>query len=793
MFRHSLMRCASVSAATLTLSSSLALAQQSLPTIDVGGARRATSAHAGGIRQPNATASARQSNSAPQTSAPSLFPSAPKTPEEGYVVRNATTGMKLDIPIKETPSSIAVVPSQVLQDQNATRLQDAIENVSGVQSNNNDAEGYMFFIRGFRSTLLFRNAVSFGDTAPGALDTANIERIEVLKGPASMLFGRTEPGGVINIVTKQPLALPRAVVEQQIGSYDHYRTQWDISTPVPSVSGLAARVSGAYQNSGSFRKFQGGDRLLIAPVVSYRPSDWTEFTLDTQFFTNRTQSDLGQPSLSPLGPLLFTLPNNFSIQEPNDPRDRFDSHNISYNFRQNLSEDWKITNRFLYSDLSMAKPNISGLTVRPDNVTFDRVSQFQAQTGRTFSTNLDLNGKFETFGAKHNFLFGLDYLNSYYDYYFGSGADLYPVNLYAPIFGTAPSHAIWDAVVGRGFKFHSSVLTRQKGMYVQDYITPFDRLHLLIGARYDVADIVRGTASSNFDTGDIADVLAPSKNAAIAARLSASPQTFTGWTPRMGAVFDITPEVSAYGSYSRSFGSGNGFDALRKALPPEKALQWEFGLKAQALKDVSATLAFFQITKTNVATRDFTSTDPSAVRLAGLQRSRGVELDVIGRLTDRMTVLANYAYIDAKVIADAPVNRLNPFGALDPQIYGEAGGFLGSHLSNIPRHSGKIALTYDFGDNGLGWRVGGSVTAQTHSWGDLQNTFLLNGWGRLDAFASYATLVDGHKLTAQLNLRNLNNVHYFEAVDDFFNYNVPPFLRTPAKPFTATGTLAVEW
>ncbi len=316
-----------------------------------------------------------------------------------------------------------------------------------MQSNNNDAEGYIFYIRGFRNTFLFRNAVSYGDNAPGIVDTANVEKIEVLKGPASFLYGRSEPGGLINITTKQPLAERRVVLEQQIGAYDHYRTQWDVSTPVGGVDGLAARLSGAYQNAGSFRKFQGGNRLLVAPVVSYRPSNWTEFTLDTQFFTNRTQSDIGQPSLGPYGRLPFPLPNSLSIQEPVDPRDGSTANNLSYNFRQNLMRTGASPIGFpIHSSLSGSRTTPAGRSA--DNATLDRVSQYQSQTGRTFSTNIDLNGKFQTFGAKHDFLFGLDYLDSYFNYYLGSGADFYPLNLYAPTYGTIPSFAIQDAIAG---------------------------------------------------------------------------------------------------------------------------------------------------------------------------------------------------------------------------------------------------------------------------------------------------------------------------------------------------------
>jgi iron complex outermembrane recepter protein len=186
----------------------------------------------------------------------------------------------------------------------------------------------------------------------------------VLKGPASVLYGRADPGGLINIITKQPLDAPRYVVEQQIGSFNHYRTQWDISQPVASTPGLAFRFSGAYQTEGSFRSFQGGRRLLLAPVVSYRPSDWTEFTLDTQFLGQVQQSDAGFPVVA-AGPAAIPLSRSF--QEPNDPKDKAQNINIGYTFRQNLTEDWKVTNRFLYTSTpALNKQNIIGFLLRSD-------------------------------------------------------------------------------------------------------------------------------------------------------------------------------------------------------------------------------------------------------------------------------------------------------------------------------------------------------------------------------------------------------------------------------------------
>ncbi len=783
-----LLRGVSAGALLFAFASECARAQQALPTIDIGGQRRAPSSRISGppTGQPVA----------PAPGPSSRFPSEPRTPAAGYVVRDASTATKSNIPIMQTPASIEVVPKQVIQDQQATLLQDALENVSGVRSSNDDLNSYNFNIRGFQSLYIYRNNLAIPGGESGLVfDTANLERIEVLKGPSSILFGRAEPGGLINLVTKQPLDQPLYRVEQQIGSFDFYRTQWDFSTPIASIPGLAARVSGAYQNNGSFRKFHGGERVFIAPVVSYRPSDWTELTLDTQYLGAKAQSEVGVQSVSPG---LLPVPLSRSFQEANDPRDRADGYVISYKFRQNIEKDWKVTNRFHYAYGNFTFPNLVPFCttiycIDPDARTLQRLVSYQNMNSRTFSTNIDLEGKFTTFGATHTALMGLDYLNSGYDYYFANGSPFYPIDIFNPVYGTVPTYAFQDGLLGTGFKFHSSVLTRQKGLYVQDYVSLLeDKLHLLIGARYDVAAVNRGRAISDY-SGDPALIVFPSKEGAIADRLSRPTVTHTGWSARVGLLYDLLPQLSVYGSLSRSFGAQNGVGAARDTLPPQRGLQYEVGFKAEPLPGLTATLAFFQITKSGVGVRDFTSPSPDAQKLSGLQRSRGVELDVVGNLSDHLSLIGNYAYIDAKVISDDLVNRLNPFGTLDPAVFGTPSGLYGNHLANVPRHSGKVFAIYNFGESGLGWRLGLGVTASTQAWGDIQNTFLMPGWARLDGFASYTTLIEGHKLTAQLNLKNINNVQYYSGPDNFFYTQNAQQTAFPMAPFTATGTLRFEW
>ncbi|MGH8614869.1 MAG: TonB-dependent siderophore receptor [Gammaproteobacteria bacterium] len=190
--------------------------------------------------------------------------------EVGYTVPNASTATKTDTPIMETPVSIQVVPRQVLQDQQAIRIEDAVKNVSGVQTSfNYGTENYPdFFIRGFNTNAtVFRN----GFRAYGDFGTANLERIEVLKGPASVLYGRIEPGGLINLVNKRPLFSPYYSIQQQFGSYDLYRTTIDATGPLLSDSSLAYRFNLEYLDKNSFRDFVSTERIFVAPSLTWPP------------------------------------------------------------------------------------------------------------------------------------------------------------------------------------------------------------------------------------------------------------------------------------------------------------------------------------------------------------------------------------------------------------------------------------------------------------------------------------------------------------------------------------------
>ncbi|MEW6296597.1 MAG: TonB-dependent receptor [Thermodesulfobacteriota bacterium] len=214
--------------------------------------------------------------------------------ERAYTVKEATTATKTRTPILETPASIQVVPEQVIEDQAPRRLRDVYRNVSEVQpdfTGGNVSATEVPIIRGFQDFSIYRNGFRTGQLAP--LDFANVERVEVLKGPSSVLYGLAEPGGLLNIVTKRPVDDTFAILEQEFGSYDRYRTTIDANAPLLGDGSLLGRINLAYTSDDTFRDHDGIDRIFVAPTLAWRPSDATELILDFSYSYEKYPFDHG--------------------------------------------------------------------------------------------------------------------------------------------------------------------------------------------------------------------------------------------------------------------------------------------------------------------------------------------------------------------------------------------------------------------------------------------------------------------------------------------------------------------
>jgi|CXWL01.1.fsa_nt_gi iron complex outermembrane receptor protein len=691
---------------------------------------------------------------------------------QSYTADRAMSATKTDTPLQETPVSVQVVPRQVIDDQKTSRLAEVLENISGVRMNQTLGGGDHFIIRGFGTVgSVFRNGLlstsPFG--FPGEFDTGNIERIEVVKGPAAVLYGRIQPGGLINVVTKRPIPQLMGALEQQFGSYEFYRTLWDVNAPITSDQTLSVRFAGAYQNAGSFRDFHFTDRKQFSPSITWRPTESTTITVDVEVLKQDYRPDNGIPVI---GTRPAPVPLSRSYNDPNAPPAFANKTHAGLQIDHRFNEAWRLTSRFLASfldseEIFLTAAPMFGQAVRADGRTLDRNIFGQTSYTQSYATNLDLLGKFSLAGTRHNVLLGFDFHRSTTDYaIFGNLNSPDPalaIDLFNPTYGVNPSlfQAARSISAVPGFDF-AVFQSQWYGLYVQDHVTLWDKLHLLAGGRYDWAEV--GISSGgNFEEATTG--------------ATANKRTNRRFSPRIGLLYQLTPWLAVYGNYVTSLGTSNGISATGQVADPEIGKQREIGLKADLFDHrLNATLAFYHLTKNNVLTPDLTTPDPFDSIPVGEQRSRGIEVDVVGRVTEAVSVIGSYAYTDTRVTKDNS-------------------GLQDNRMPNVPLQSGSLWVKYDFRElvgplKGFSVGFGPYIAGSRH--GDIQNTFTLPGYVRLDGFAAYRWTMGPMRAIAQLTVRNLLNQEYYENTDPLLN-GAPRNSVYPGAPLTFYGSLRLEY
>ncbi len=418
---------------------------------------------------------------------PEIIVTATPLDDTGYSVFNATTATKTDTPIMETPVSIQVVPRAVLDDQQVISVLDALKNVSGVQPSTFEFyDG--FILRGFDA-----GGHTYRDGLPqrfiSFLETANLERIEVLKGPAAMLFGRVEPGGIINLVTnvtKRPLEEAYYSLQQQFGSYDLYRTTVDATGPVLADRSLLYRMNIAYKDNDSFRDFVSREHIFVAPSLTLRPTERLEFNLDLEYQHDEfveDGSDIGIPAIgnrpAPIPISRYLGDAVLNREHPNTQERVLAGFNWSYRF----NDDWKLTNRSHYNDADYDQTILFFLGLRADNHTVDRGLWHQTDFSRTaYATNIDLTGRFTTGILEHAVLVGFDYYRR--DEQINNGiltvVGVPPTDTFNPVYGLDLA-----SLTAGGSNHFTQSHDQWYGAYFQDQITLWDKLHILGGGRYD--------------------------------------------------------------------------------------------------------------------------------------------------------------------------------------------------------------------------------------------------------------------------------------------------------------------
>ncbi|MDX2243011.1 MAG: TonB-dependent siderophore receptor [Leptolyngbyaceae cyanobacterium bins.302] len=661
-----------------------------------------------------------------------------------YRAPSSGTATGTNIPILETPFSIQVIPQEVLRDQQVTRIEDAVRNVSGITSTG-DAGGRRaeITIRGFQTAPILQDGFRRYGSFQVIPELANLEQIEVVKGPASILFGEIQPGGVINLVSKQPLSKPFYETELQLGSRGFVRPRFDISGPLTADGSILYRLNGVYQRVENVADFNSEDRRFsIAPTLAFKISDRTDLNLSLEYLDTKRSANFGLPVI---GRRVVDVSRDFVSSDPSDLIST-QYLNTGYNFEHRFSQNWKFRNAFRYSSYDY-NFNIVALPFGFNEVTATIRRVYGSQEGQNENIALQTNvlGEFTTGSIGHTLLFGVD-LNRSKDRIFSIGDFItgIPLNVFNPVYGVPPRRAR-DTLPPFG---GNDITTSRLGIYVQDQISLLSNLKLLAGIRYDTVEQTNERLVGLFTL--------PGETS----------QNDDAFTPRLGLLYQPIKNVSLYGSYSRSFTPNTATTSAGNVLEPERGEGYEFGIKAELIdRKLFATVAYFDITKQNVAVGD--PNFPLFSVATGEQRSRGVEIDIAGEILPGWNIIASYANINAEITKDS-----------NPRL-------IGNRLFGTPTHSASLWTTYEIqqGDlQGLGFGTGFNAVGERA--GDLANTYEAPGYFVANAAIFYRR----GSWRFALNFRNLGDAKYIESTTNsrssgnFFG-----------EPFTVIGSVSYQF
>ncbi len=683
---------------------------------------------------------------------------------KSYSVSNSSTSTKTDTPIMETPASIQVIPKSVLHDQQAYRLQDALKNVSGVQTYHAYGGMYeQFVMRGFlQSTLNYRNGIRMPFTK---FDLANVERVEVLKGASAMLYGFGDPGGMVSTVTKQPDSEPHYSLEQRFGSYDFFRTEASATGPLSKEHGLNYRVDFSYLDAGSFRQYMGNDRIFFAPTLSWQATPDTKLTLSYEYMDDNYAYDWGIPAF---GNQLAKLPRSktfaqsgLSNNATNHIIDFRLDHRVNDNIKLNAGAVGYLTKK-QWEGIYLGRVDENPKS--PTYQTAGRSNWFSPE--KTDSVTAWINGifDFETYGVKHKVLLGGEYHDTDLSYQGLSGRvdengdgrvnnnDLINIFTFDPSRSNLPIDKYRNAAPN---SFSVATQNTSQAIYLQDQMTFWNKLHILGGFRYDWVQ-----RNQNLSWWD---------NPATAAIEGKDERNDTFISPRVGILYEPTHWLSVFGSFSESFGPANDYDnGGVKLYDLFTATQFEGGFKTQFFDGkLTTNLAYFDLDRTQFFQ------DPNST-LIGLSipvkgHSNGVEFDMQGQIYEGLSVIGTYAYTNTKIKDDktAPAN-------------------VGNRLPYAPEHQGSVWLKYDFNDGPLkGFSLGSGVYTAGKRFGDPANSYYDKAYARVDLMAGYKMKLGDTKLTTQLNINNVNNAEYYSLRSRRTNL--------PADPLTLMGSIKLEY
>jgi iron complex outermembrane receptor protein len=529
-------------------------------------------------------------------------------------------------------------------------------------------------------------------------------------------------------VTKQPLSDPYYFIEGTVGSFNFYRGEVDLSGPLDDAERVLYRLNASYRDQEFFTDFSETSNLVIAPVVRFEIGENTRLTIEG-IYRNLYQNsyNLGLPAIGTI------------LSDPNGdiPRTRITNEGnleavntrIGYTLEHQFNENWSLNNTFRYSFLNFEADDITiGTALLPDNRTLLRDSFDLEDQYLDYRLQTNVVGGFSTGSIDHQLLFGIDLgrLDNSLIFINRPGA---PIDLFNPIYGQPPGAV--------DFELDSNTVIDRLGFLLQDQITISDNLKFLLSGRFG---LFRQTSQ---------DRLAGTETS----------QSGSAFSPRAGIVYEPIPAIALYASYGRSFEPAIGVSFSGEEFEPTRGTQFEIGAKADITNNLSATLALYDITQSNVLTSD--PDNPGFSIQTGEQSSQGVELSLTGEILPGWNVFASYAYNDARVTQDNSIP-------------------VGNRVLQTAPHAASLWTTYEIQQGnlqGLGFGLGLFYVGDRA--GDTANSFEVPSYLTTDAAIFY----ERDRFRAALNFNNIFDINYFENA--FSQLRV-----SPGAPFTLQGTIS---
>ena len=678
------------------------------------------------------TAMADQSKTLPPIRVEADVPEAPGT----YSAARNTSAMRTDTPLVEIPQSITVVTRDLITDQAMQSMADVMRYVPGVTMGQGEGNRDQPTIRGNNTTAdFFIDGVR--DDVQYFRDLYNIERVEAIKGPNAMIFGRGGGGGVINRVSKQPDWNTLRALTLQAGSYESLRGTIDINQPVNDA--LAFRLNALYEDSESYRDDVTLERQAVNPTLAIALGERTTMRLGYEYFSDERTADRGIPSFG--GRPVSTDASTF-FGDPDLSRSDAKVNILSALLEHETAAGITIRNHTRYADYDKFYQNVFPGAVDPTGTQVNISAYNNATSRENLFNQTDVSWSFQSAGVQHTLLFGAELGRQRTDNFRNTGFfNNSSTSFTTPL--SSPRISVPITFRQNTNDADNHVEVDVAAVYVQDQIRFSPRWLAVLGLRYDSFDLDFYNNRNDQSLARDDDLV----------------------SPRAGLIFQPVQDLSLYASYSVSYlpSSGDQFSSLTattQTLEPEEFKNYEIGAKWDVREDFGLTAAVYRLDRANTSAPD--PNDPTRIVQTGRQRTRGVELTAIGAITPAWRIMGGYAYQDAEITSRT------------------TSALPGATVPLTPRHSISLWNRYDLNPR---WGLGLGVIYQDEMYTGIDNTVSLPDFTRVDA-AVFLNVSE--RLRAQLNVENLFDKDYYPTAHN--NNNI-----TPGSPIAARLTLTTTF